>query len=227
MAPSDASHTGDSDDVPRSPLPHGDPDLLDQFLPAFQPTHRDSPYPFTDLFDGVYGASPTPPSFFDNILNPAGLDHGRYSPFVYAPSPPGPDTRDMPPATRARPGASQRPARLPNGYVDLTSTPDSPPPRRKRDSSSPGPSKRARRNDGSAAQPARAEAPRLEDVDLTDDRPTVHEVLQKQREDAVKAQAKPEETATTFNSFTCVICMDTPTDLSATACGMFTHIHEA
>jgi len=49
-------------------------------------------------------------------------------------------------------------------------------------------------------------------------------VLQKQREDAVKAQAKPEETVTTFNTFNCVICMDNPTDLTATACGhLFCH----
>jgi hypothetical protein len=48
----------------------------------------------------------------------------------------------------------------------------------------------------------------------------VHEVLQKQRLDAIKAQARPEEKATTFNTINCVICMDVPTDLTATACGM-------
>lgn len=59
---------------------------------------------------------------------------------------------------------------------------------------------------------------------MTDDSIPVAQVLQKQRLDAVKAQAKPEETKSTFNTFTCVICMDSPTDLSATACGhLFCH----
>jgi hypothetical protein len=59
----------------------------------------------------------------------------------------------------------------------------------------------------------------VEEVDLTDGKQSVQEVLQKQREDAVKSQTKPEEKPTTFNTFNCVICMDMPTDLTATACG--------
>jgi L-lactate dehydrogenase len=66
------------------------------------------------------------------------------------------------------------------------------------------------------------EPAKAEEVDLTSDKTSAQEVLQKQREDAVKAQAKPEETVTTFNTFNCVICMDNPTDLTATACGRFT-----
>ena len=64
-----------------------------------------------------------------------------------------------------------------------------------------------------------AEPEKIEELDLTEQKTPLQEALQKQREDAVKAQAKPEETVTTFNSFNCVICMDTPTDLTATACG--------
>jgi hypothetical protein len=65
----------------------------------------------------------------------------------------------------------------------------------------------------------------VEEVDLTDDKTTVKDVLQKQREDAVKAQTKPEEKPTSFNSFNCVICMDMPTDLTATACGALQPVH--
>jgi hypothetical protein len=178
-------------------------------------------------FEEAYREPPLPYStagFFDHILNPAGLGHGRYSPFAWRPY--SPLAHDMPPTTRARPQGSQRPTgRLPNGYVDLTSTPDSPPQRRKRESPTPGPSaKRQKREDGTAAwtQGGGAEPVKVEELDLTSGKNPVQEILQKQRSDAVKAQAKPEETHTTFNTINCVICMDNPTDLTATACGMLT-----
>ncbi|EOA90355.1 uncharacterized protein SETTUDRAFT_103274 [Exserohilum turcica Et28A] len=179
--------------------------------------------------DDFYRAPPLPytTGFFDQILNPAGLDHARYSPFDWRPL--RPLEPDMPPATRAHaqpPPASPRPDRLANGYVDLTSAPDSPPRTRKRQSPTPGPSaKRQKRDDGAANEasphdPAPAE---VHEVDLTEKSP-VQQVVEKQREDAAKAQTKPDETATTFNSFNCVICMDNPTDLTATACGhLFCH----
>lgn len=134
----------------------------------------------------------------------------------------------MPPTTRARPQAS-RPDRLANGYVDLTSAPDSSPTgtARKRESPTPGPSaKRQKRGDGSAARvddkvEEDDKVEKVDEVDLTEPRSPLQEALQKQQADAVKAQAKPEETVTTFNSFNCVICMDNPTDLTATACGGF------
>ena len=178
-------------------------------------------------FDDVYRAPPVPYStgFFDHILNPAGLDHGRYSPFAWRPY--SPFTGEMPPATRARPQGS-RPDRLANGYVDLTSAPESPPRRRKPQSPTPGPSaKRQKRDDGSAAEVKQqsAEPEKIEELDLTEQKTPLQEALQKQREDAVKAQAKPEETVTTFNSFNCVICMDNPTDLTATACGAYNPCH--
>ncbi|CAG5166642.1 uncharacterized protein ALTATR162_LOCUS6957 [Alternaria atra] len=174
-----------------------------------------------EQFDDAYRAPPAPYStgFFDHILNPAGLDHGRYSPFAWRPY--SPLTSDMAPTTRARPD------RLANGYVDLTSAPDSPPPRRKRESPTPGPSaKRQKKDDGSAAEveEKKEDDEKVQELDLTEQKTPLQEALQKQQEDAVKVQAKPEETVTTFNSFNCVICMDNPTDLTATACGhLFCH----
>lgn len=131
--------------------------------------------------------SPTPPAhshFLDAILNPDGLAETFSS------------------SSARSPPAAMAPAhgRLSNGYVDLTSMPDSPPRSRKRHASSPGPSTKRNR-----PQPTRP------DVTAT-------------------VQAAPPEpyptpgAATTFNTFTCVICMDNPTDLSATACGhLFCH----
>ncbi|KAF1939258.1 hypothetical protein EJ02DRAFT_352662 [Clathrospora elynae] len=220
-------HTAHSHSHSHSPLTGYDADFLDQFLPAYEPTHREEPYPFGLRFDDVYRASPSPPSpaFFDHILNPAGLDDANYTPFAYPTA--QPLAHDMPPATRARPPSSQRPARLANGYVDLTGTPDSPPQRRKRQSPTPGPSaKRQKQEHGTATatQQESAKPVKVEEVDLTGDKISVQETLQKQREEAVKAQPKPEEIITTFNTFNCVICMDNPTDLTATACGhLFCH----
>ncbi|KAL6711405.1 hypothetical protein ACN47E_004339 [Coniothyrium glycines] len=197
----------------------------------YSPSSGDAFLSGNDLFllpPGHTTADTLDSSFVDRVLNPAHLDHGRYSPFAYNPlAPVGNFTplHDMPPNTRTTLEGSQRPARLPNGYVDLTATPDSPPRRRKRDSSSPGPSnKRQRHVNGAAARQASTEPPKVEEVDLTDDAEPIHDILQKQRADAVKAQEKPQGTHTTFNTFNCVICMDTPTDLTATACGhLFCH----
>lgn len=219
--------TATARDDPHAHLTGHDPNFLDEFLPFFDPDgSRDALCLFSDpQLHEEYRASPSPPAnFLDTILNPAGLDHNRYSPFVYRPSPPLPglySTDGMAPNTRARPQGYERPARLPNGYVDLTAAPDPPHQRRKRESPSAGPSvKRQKRGDGAAAERASSESVKIEEVDLTNDKTTVQEILQKQRQDAVRAQAKPEEKATTFNTINCVICMDVPTDLTATACGM-------
>lgn len=126
-----------------------------------------------------------------------------------------------------------QPGRLSNGYVDLTSPhvdltePDSPQRRRKRDSPAPGPSaKRQKRHDGTAAEAqgsSNRSSAKIEEIDLSQD-DDVLDVLKKQREEAIKAQARPEETVTAFNTFNCVICMDRPTDITATACGhLFCH----
>ena len=59
---------------------------------------------------------------------------------------------------------------------------------------------------------------KIEEIDLCDDQSDLRETLRKQRAEAVQAQ-KHEEEATTFSNFTCVICMDSPTDITATSCG--------
>lgn len=123
---------------------------------------------------------------------------------------------------------SARPPRLPNGYVDLTSDSEpqeQPQPSSKRHSTTPGPSsKRLKREDGTAARRTKTpEATKIEEIDLSDDKSDIQEILQKQRAEAVKAQERPEEKATNFNNFTCVICMDAPTDLTATSCGEHPH----
>ncbi|KAF2686901.1 hypothetical protein K458DRAFT_416227 [Lentithecium fluviatile CBS 122367] len=196
-------------------------------------SHQQSPEPLDEsFFYNAFHASPSPPnpSFLDNILNPLESQFNnslRYRvhdspPRRRQPSPIVSIQSSMPSARRI-----ERPARLPNGYVDLTGMSESPEePRRRRQSPASGPSaKRRKHNDGTSVKEAN-DTPEatVEEIDLSDDRRTVQDVLQKQREEAIKAQEKPEEKATTFNTITCVICMDTPTDLTATACGhLFCH----
>lgn len=189
---------------------------------------RHSPDPLESYFDDAFRPSPSPPpSFLDTILNPIepsflhfGYDrppspsrNGLRSPLPSNPPPPSIGTTPMP---------NMRPARLPNGYVDLTSEPEPTSERvRKRTTPTPGPSsKRLKRTDGAAVpQVSKSPEAKIEEIDLSDERSSIRDVLQKQRADAVKSQQKPEEKATTFKNFTCVICMDTPTDLTATSCG--------
>ncbi|KAJ8108985.1 hypothetical protein OPT61_g7784 [Boeremia exigua] len=161
-----------------------------------------------------------PASFYDDLLRPAVNNDPAFA-YTYA------SPYDMS-SSRAQPG------RLSNGYVDLTSShvdltePVSPRTlRRKRDSPAAGPSaKRHKRGDGTAAEAESSNKPpaKIEEIDLSQDDDNILDVLQKQREEAIKAQAKPVETITTFNTFNCVICMDRPTDVTATACGhLFCH----
>lgn len=64
----------------------------------------------------------------------------------------------------------------------------------------------------------------VDSVDLTgiNDDSALAQVLAKQREDAVKAQAasEPQEGRTSLTATKCAICMDTPTDATTTICGM-------
>jgi hypothetical protein len=160
--------------------------------------------------------------YLDTILNPPRTTTTTTTTTATAATTaaPTPTPSTTPPNMPSQPRAS----RLPNGYVDLTA-PDSPPQRRKRDSPAAGPSaKRQKREDGSGSgsgSDASKSPAAVDEVDLTADPPTVEAVLQKQREDAIKAQtqAQHDEKPTTFSTLTCVICMDTPTDLTATACG--------
>jgi hypothetical protein len=192
-----------------------------------------------DSFNAAFVSSHTLPSldynfgFLDNMPGPAESDS---LPFGYI-------THEGPSRERARsPIVSipinamsssrhtyERRPRLPNGFdnlVDLTSDPQEELPpisRPKRQSPTPGPSqKRLKHNDGtSISVPDREVDEKIEAIDLSGDQQAVQNVLQKQREDAIKSQQRPEEQATTFNTFTCVICMDLPTDLTATSCGTF------
>jgi hypothetical protein len=179
--------------------------------------------PFREL------SSPTPPpSFLDNILNPA--DAARDPLNRRAPPSPAAQQANSPALPRVSAYATTqmptRPSRLASGYVDLTNEPDEPPRQRKRASPSPGPStKRMKRDNGTATKPTpKVPAAPIEEIDLSDDKTDIREILEKQRTEAVLAQQKPEEKATTFNNFTCVICMDTPKDITATSCGhLFCH----
>ncbi|GME26288.1 zinc finger ring-type protein [Neofusicoccum parvum] len=113
---------------------------------------------------------------------------------------------------------------------------------------SAGPStKRAKRDDGrsnstngrrgsgqhldastsSAGNAAVDEVEEIEQIDLIDDDTPLATALQKQRAEQVKAQQESQTGADApprLTSLTCVICMDTPKDLTATACGhVFCH----
>ncbi|KAF2785914.1 hypothetical protein K505DRAFT_330698 [Melanomma pulvis-pyrius CBS 109.77] len=211
------------------------------FNPAFdRPSYNPADCYFNEAIAAYRPSlSPSPPSsFLDNILNPASsCPYQSFGPPAFT-SPPrrlprSPalpyidfNTPDMPPTHR-------RPSRLPNGYVDLTHEAEPAPSttaasRRKRSSVTPGPSaKRAKHSDGSSGSPSTVQepaSPRIEKIDLSGDRVSAADVLHKQRAEAPKAQKRPEEKPTSFNSFTCVICMDTPTDITATSCGhLFCH----
>ncbi|KAK7514287.1 uncharacterized protein IWZ02DRAFT_435965 [Phyllosticta citriasiana] len=65
----------------------------------------------------------------------------------------------------------------------------------------------------------------IEHIDLADDNKSLAEALQKQRLEQVKAQAEPPADAPLrLSNITCVICMDSPKDITATACGhVFCH----
>lgn len=72
----------------------------------------------------------------------------------------------------------------------------------------------------STAQVGSSKAPiDIEEIDLAEDGNSLKEALQKQRTEAVKAQAPQSDKPTTLGALTCVICMDVPTDLTATSCG--------
>jgi len=194
-------------------------------------SHQHSPDPTNEsyFYDAFHPTpSPQPTSFLDSILNPIeSQNHQSFGYHVHDSPPrrrqPSPivSIQSSMPVTGERHGRS---ARLPNGYVDLTGLSESPDESRRprRQSPTPGPSaKRRKQNDGmTAKQASLTPEATVEEVDLSEDKQTVHGVLQKQREEAVKAQ-KPEVTSTTFSTFTCVICMDIPTDLTATACGTY------
>ncbi|KAF2015104.1 hypothetical protein BU24DRAFT_424010 [Aaosphaeria arxii CBS 175.79] len=213
----------------------------------------DSPalWSFDDIVD--LPPSPTPPSpplppprsaaFLDQILNPGPAPASSSSFFTPstvfrqdfdfsrrpAADVSGATQNSSYSDTSMPPARSSRASRRNSGVVDLTDDPDPPARRLSAQSGGAGPSaKRRKRSDGGAvpavSKDKKASTVEIGEVDLTEENTPLKEALDKQRADAVKAQQKPEEKATNFNTLTCVICMDTPTDLTATSCGhIFCH----
>ncbi|KAE9965355.1 hypothetical protein BLS_007691 [Venturia inaequalis] len=58
----------------------------------------------------------------------------------------------------------------------------------------------------------------IEAIDLTEEATPLKDTLQKQREDQIKAQREDAGKPLLLTKMTCVVCMDTPTDLTATKC---------
>ncbi|KAF2838442.1 hypothetical protein M501DRAFT_935912 [Patellaria atrata CBS 101060] len=62
----------------------------------------------------------------------------------------------------------------------------------------------------------------VERVDLVEDQDSL--AIQKQRADQIKAQQEASNKPIRLSTLTCVICLDNPTDLTATSCGhLFCH----
>lgn len=233
----DNSNLDDPPPYPPSNYPlQTQPFLLDPFplqeqLPSSYYSFGFDPSPLappSSFFDEAYRNSPSPPLTasllpIDNVLNPIQSHHIFGFPVLDPQFPRRPHSPIVPTRSQAMPPS--RPARLPNGYVDLTNSApgdmsSSRPP--KRDNPTPGPSqKRQKRHDGTAANVEDSKGgSSIDEVDLSADAAGLEQVLQKQREEAVKAQQVPEKQATTFRTINCCVCMDTPTDLTATSCGM-------
>jgi Zinc finger, C3HC4 type (RING finger) len=79
---------------------------------------------------------------------------------------------------------------------------------------------------GSSGSRLKSESP-VESIDLTtvDENVSASDILAKQREDAVASQRLSSENGRTrLTSYKCPICMETPTDITATTCGhLFCH----
>lgn len=105
-----------------------------------------------------------------------------------------------------------------HSVVDLTDTPDT---------TEPTPSLRRKRstNEGPAQKRARIIRTRedVEEYDLTEENPSVEEELrQAQQKATVHAQqAEIDAGPQKLGSLQCIICMDSYTNATATACGMF------
>ncbi|KAI9837288.1 MAG: hypothetical protein M1819_000362 [Sarea resinae] len=135
----------------------------------------------------------------------------------------------------------------PHGLIDLTRIPSHPDtmPRtaNKRtiaevnasDPATPSKGKRRKATPSSSASNAAgrkassqvpSNAASIEEVDLVDvdDDASLSAALQKQRADQIQAQRQKGDESNRFGTMTCVICMEIPTDLTATDCGhLFCH----
>lgn len=109
--------------------------------------------------------------------------------------------------------------------LDLDSAPSSP-----SETPQAGPSVKRLRRPGERVRPPKATPhssaggtntpAAIEAIDLTEEATPLKETLQKQREDQIKAQREDAGKPLLLTKMTCVVCMDTPTDLTATKCGM-------
>lgn len=118
--------------------------------------------------------------------------------------------------------------------LDFDSPPSSPSPN---EQSAAGPSVKRLRRPGERTRARRAEPlvttggtntpSAIEAIDLTEEATPLKEALQKQREDQIKAQREDAGKPLMLTKMTCVICMDTPTDLTATKCGKSSHFLSA
>ncbi|QDS76176.1 hypothetical protein FKW77_007957 [Venturia effusa] len=113
-----------------------------------------------------------------------------------------------------------------SSVLDLDSAPSSP---SETEPPQPGPSvKRFRRPGERVKRPKPTPNPavegtntpaEIEAIDLTEEATPLKDALQKQREDQIKAQREDAGKPLLITKMTCVVCMDTPTDLTATKCG--------
>jgi hypothetical protein len=231
--------TSNRPQVPHSSSFHSASQFSSQ--PTTPPRYHD------DFFQEAF-ADLTPPtaarlSHFNTILNPPVIGTEVFTspparsspPQAFSPGPRPPSVFD-PSAVSAFPHPAMSNPRLPNGYVDLTHdqfSPPSPPsnPLRRTSKrttnieSSPGagegPStKRLRRNDGTSLPISGIIDSPIEEIDLVDgDKALLQSALRKQRLEQAKVQEHPAEKPLKLSNLTCVICMDTPTDITATSCG--------
>ena len=94
-----------------------------------------------------------------------------------------------------------------------------------------GPSTSAKRRRLSSTSAAKGcprssqkESKPIEEIDLAGDDDTIVLTLQKQRAEQVASQQSQCMKGTKLSGLTCTICLDSPTDLTATACGLFARI---
>lgn len=129
------------------------------------------------------------------------------------------EEENLPTTATNMPAATRNSTRR-HSVVDLTETPDthSTSRRRKRSEDEGGPAPRKR---------GRVSKEDVEEIDLAEDEnPSAEEELrQAQQQDAIRAQqAEMDAGAKKLGKMQCIICMESYTDATATACGMFGRI---
>ncbi|KAK4984142.1 hypothetical protein LTR50_006779 [Elasticomyces elasticus] len=183
------------------------------------PTAVQPNLPRVNSFGYILSSTPDPPSPLHPLLPPIRSTTYRSS-LPRRGSPPTPSHRSI----------------TTNSIVDLTTSPT--------DNTMPHQVQPRKRPHASATQQSRAEQPmtkrrrtsqsstpafnaetksRIEEIDLVSDGST-EALLQKQREAAIKAQHEESKKPLRLNDLTCIICMETYTNLTATHCGhIFCH----